>query len=307
MISFVLSGGGSRGALQAGALLGLLEAGIQPDFFVGSSVGALNALYLAAHGVTPETAQQLRQVWLRVRKKNVFPGNALSAAWRVLSGRDSLHGGKALSAFIAAHMPAANITFGELTVPCYITAADLRTKRLYLFGEDAETPCHGAALASASIPVMHPPLAYHNLQLVDGGIIENVPADVAMDKGASTVYVLNVGYGGQRLAPAQGIVEVFGRTVGVMMAQSLFPDLERAEQDANVLLHHVHLDGFPDVSLADFSRSAQLLQGGLQNVQAYLRNPAPMNVSKVAVTPFVSARRVPGAREWISAFTRYSD
>ncbi|HNK70256.1 MAG TPA: patatin-like phospholipase family protein, partial [Flavobacteriales bacterium] len=42
MIAFVLSGGGNRGALQAGALLALLERGIRPDLIVGTSVGALN-------------------------------------------------------------------------------------------------------------------------------------------------------------------------------------------------------------------------------------------------------------------------
>ncbi|MDQ7028746.1 MAG: patatin-like phospholipase family protein [Ardenticatenia bacterium] len=47
MLAFVLSGGGNRGALQVGALQVLLEAGIQPDVLVGTSVGAVNALFLA--------------------------------------------------------------------------------------------------------------------------------------------------------------------------------------------------------------------------------------------------------------------
>lgn len=48
MIAFVLSGGGSRGALQVGALQVLLEAGVRPDLLVGASAGVVNAAYLAA-------------------------------------------------------------------------------------------------------------------------------------------------------------------------------------------------------------------------------------------------------------------
>ena len=47
MIAFVLSGGGNRGALEAGALLALFERGIQPDILVGTSAGAMNAAFIA--------------------------------------------------------------------------------------------------------------------------------------------------------------------------------------------------------------------------------------------------------------------
>ena len=53
MIAFVLSGGGNRGALQAGALEVLIERGIVPQLIVCTSVGALNGVVLAATA-TPE-------------------------------------------------------------------------------------------------------------------------------------------------------------------------------------------------------------------------------------------------------------
>ncbi len=307
MISFVLSGGGARGALQAGALQALLEADIVPDFFVGTSVGALNALFLASRGVSVETTRALHQTWLTVRRRNVFPGGTLSAAWRYLRGQDSLFSGGALRTFMGRQLPSRSLTFGDLQVPCYLTAADLRTKRLYLFGDYATSPCLDAAIASASIPVMHPPVVYQNLQLVDGGIIENVPADIAMEKGATVIYVLNVGYGSQQLAPAKGIVNIFTRMIGVMMAQSLFPDLERAEQDPAIELHHIHLQALPDVSILDFSRSRHMLEAGLQAARAYLRSPVPLRVQKVHLPEFVTARRVPGGREWHSPFIAEAD
>ncbi len=307
MISFVLSGGGARGALQAGALQGLWEADIVPDFFVGTSVGALNSLFLAAWGVSGDTIQDLHQTWLKVRKHDIFPGNALSAALRYARGLDSLFNGDALSAFMGKQLPSRTMTFGDLQAPCYFTAADLRTKRLYLFGEYAASSCLEAAVASSSIPVMHPPVAYQSLQLVDGGIIENVPADIAMDKGATSIYVLNVGYGGQRLAPAKGIIDIFSRSIGVMMAQSLFSDLEQAEQDPEIALHHIHLNVFQDVSILDFSRSRHLWEAGLQATRTYLRNPTPLRVQKLHFPEFVTTCRVPGGREWHSPFIPKAD
>jgi predicted acylesterase/phospholipase RssA len=49
-VAFVLSGGGARGALQVGALHALFEHGFQPDLLVGTSIGAVNAAFLALHG-----------------------------------------------------------------------------------------------------------------------------------------------------------------------------------------------------------------------------------------------------------------
>ena len=46
--AFILSGGGTLGSIQVGMLQALLEADIRPDVLVGSSIGAVNAAFLAA-------------------------------------------------------------------------------------------------------------------------------------------------------------------------------------------------------------------------------------------------------------------
>ena len=48
-VAFALSGGGNLGALQAGSMGALVEAGIEPDLLVGASIGALNAAFCATH------------------------------------------------------------------------------------------------------------------------------------------------------------------------------------------------------------------------------------------------------------------
>jgi NTE family protein len=71
--AFVLSGGGNLGAVQVGMLDALRERGIVPDLLVGTSVGALNAGYVAGRGMNADAIDELTRVWLRVRRRDVFP------------------------------------------------------------------------------------------------------------------------------------------------------------------------------------------------------------------------------------------
>src|SRR4051794_41798995 len=71
--AFVLSGGASLGALQAGMLRALYERGISADLLVGTSVGALNAAFVASRPQTPATARELARVWRGVEREDAFP------------------------------------------------------------------------------------------------------------------------------------------------------------------------------------------------------------------------------------------
>ena len=57
-LAFVLSGGGSRGAMQAGALRALVEGGYTPDMVCGTSIGAINGAFLAVHGFNPRRSAE---------------------------------------------------------------------------------------------------------------------------------------------------------------------------------------------------------------------------------------------------------
>src|SRR5688572_3347386 len=60
--AIVLSGGGSLGAAQVGALRALFEAGVRPDLVVGCSVGALNGAFLSV-SPTLERVVELEEIW----------------------------------------------------------------------------------------------------------------------------------------------------------------------------------------------------------------------------------------------------
>lgn len=300
MRAFVLSGGGNRGPLQAGALAALAEASVAPDFVIGTSAGAINALFVAAHGFSPETCGALGAQWRDVTRDVVYPGGLLAAAFRLARGKDSLYPNDGLRKLVRDSLPAGAETFGDLRLPLFVTAADLRSSKLFLFGEAPGAPLLEAVLASAAVPVIHPPVEYHGLQLVDGGILANVAASYAMDRGADEIYVINVGRGEEQKPPARGVTNVAMNAINTMTLQSLLRDLARARQDESVALHHVHISQFGDMFFSDFTKTEEMLEAGYEAMRAYLSAPRPESQTPgmVQAAPLLG-ELVPGARELI--------
>src|SRR5262249_48682546 len=76
------TGGGSLGAIRVGMLRVLLSSGVQPDFVVGASVGALNAGYFAG-APSAQGVATLERIWSRLRRSDIFPF-ALASAFGLL-------------------------------------------------------------------------------------------------------------------------------------------------------------------------------------------------------------------------------
>jgi len=72
--AFVLSGGASLGAVQAGMLSALYERGIAPDVVVGTSVGAISGAFVASRRAVPDTADELAEIWRSVRRRRRVGG-----------------------------------------------------------------------------------------------------------------------------------------------------------------------------------------------------------------------------------------
>jgi len=66
-----MTGGGSLGAVQVGMATALLQHGIEPDVLVGTSVGAVNAAYLAGPGTTGERLASLAALWSGMRRRDL--------------------------------------------------------------------------------------------------------------------------------------------------------------------------------------------------------------------------------------------
>jgi NTE family protein len=299
MIAFVLSGAGNRGPLQVGALRALLEAGLSPSFLVGTSAGAINASFVAAHGLSNESLAAIRDQWRSVSAETVYPGNIFTVAWRMVRGQNSLYANSGMRKLIQSGLGGGVTQFGHLKVPLYVASVDLISNRLFVFGEDAAAPVVDAVQASATVPAIHPPVEYHGVQLVDGGVLANVAASVAIDKGATDIYAVNAGaYGGGPQLPAKGVLDVLNATLTTMMAQTLLQDLARADADPTVNLHHIHIPLFRDMSFRDFSQTDAMIQAGYEATLAYLAAPRAHLVAPGTQPQAGLGETVPGAREY---------
>jgi NTE family protein len=207
-----------------------------------------------------------------------------------------------LKSFIQQHLPNDLRTFGDLTsgVRLYVTAASLQTGALYLFGEDENASLLDALLVSTAFPGGFPPVSYGRWQYADGGIVANVPIGVAIDKGATKIYALDVAYTGGVYGPARDMLGVLLRVASIVLHQDLLDELAYAAQ-VGVAVHHIVIRGVPQASDFDFDHGPEMVDTGYKQVQRYLSRlasgsePAPAAVA----TPATMAPPPPGARLWV--------
>src|SRR4051812_23696313 len=102
--AFVLSGGGSLGAVQVGMLHALADRGINPDVLIGASAGALNAAYVADRGFSRQTVEELATVWRGLRRQDVFPFAPHRHLLALAGARPSLCAADGLRRLINAHV-----------------------------------------------------------------------------------------------------------------------------------------------------------------------------------------------------------
>src|SRR5256714_5925153 len=183
--AFVLSGGAGLGALQVGMLEALYERGITPDFLVATSVGALNAAFVASRPQSPQTATELGRVWRELQRQDVFPLSMSALVGGVCGRRDHLVPDRELRRLIRRYIQFEDLA--DAAIPLHLVAFDLIEGRELLLSEG---PAVEAITASASIPGIFPPVAIGERRLIDGGVVNNTPISHAVELGAKRIYIL---------------------------------------------------------------------------------------------------------------------
>ncbi len=294
MIAYVLSGGNLRGALQVGALQALLkDPARRPDFVVGTSIGSINGAMLA-YDPTPGGMEKLAHIWRNVKRSDVYPGRRIGLARRLMRGRDSLYTDRPLRRMCQLAMPPQLQTFADLKIPLYVTAATLNSTALYVWGADRSASVIDAIVTSASMPVVFPSIIHDGYQYVDGGVIANLPLQVAVSKGATEIYALDVGLTTQNLPRVKGILGTLNRTIQVMLHHQTLRELEQVLGLPGVTVHHIMLTGFKDLRWGDFSKTSDMIAHGFKQAQAYLEQPAPNRLRHDEAAP----PPPPGAEEF---------
>ena len=122
-VAFVLSGGGSLGAIQVGMLRALYERDIAPDLIVGTSAGALNGAFVASRSQTCETADELAEIWRGLRRGQAFPLNPLTGLFGFLGSRNHLVPDSGLRRLISDYVE--HEALEKMPVPLHVVAVDV--------------------------------------------------------------------------------------------------------------------------------------------------------------------------------------
>ncbi|MEX2289252.1 MAG: patatin-like phospholipase family protein [Mycobacteriales bacterium] len=195
-VAFVLGGGGVLGAGEVGMLRALLESGITPDLVVGTSVGALNGAFLAADP-SIETTVRLAELWRRLSADGgVFSGSLAERFGTAVRSRTHLHRRGPLRQLLADSLPVERIE--DLVVPFQCVAASIERAAEHWFSSGSLSD---AVMASAAVPGLLAPVRIGDEHFLDGGLVNSIPVSRAVELGARTVYVLQVGRIERPLAP----------------------------------------------------------------------------------------------------------
>ncbi|HEX9363974.1 MAG TPA: patatin-like phospholipase family protein [Candidatus Dormibacteraeota bacterium] len=233
--TWVLGGGGARGAAQVGVLQALFEANLEaPVAIVGTSVGALNGASIAAYPSLAGT-MMLREVWMSRPALRVFQAHPLGL---LVSGIRRYQ----LSAF-----PQENVrrlidraqaltgvtTFEQLRVPLAVVATDLNAGKPAVFRSGALTP---ALLASTAIPGVFPMVNVNGRQHLDGGVIENTPLNTAVADGAREILAISLMAGGEQEETPAGFGELIARTLQLSLHHQMLTDFERLRDRCRIVV-----------------------------------------------------------------------
>ena len=175
-INLVLGGGGARGFAQIGVLRAFKQAGVPIDRVAGTSMGSLvGALYALGMGIDDITEIN-REIWIDGKPLSdyTFPAIAIVRGRRLHNlVKHTLHGRK----------------IEDMPIRFFCVSGDLTATDLMM--HDHGTLWEGIR-ASGSIPGAGPPMFLNGHILVDGGVLNNLPGDLMMDRYTGAVVAVDV-------------------------------------------------------------------------------------------------------------------
>jgi NTE family protein len=247
--AFVFAGGGSLGAVQVGMLCELIRAGVNADFVVGSSVGALNAAYFAG---APRAAgiDKLEKIWRGLQRHDVFPVTVRSALG-FMGGAGHLIDPCNLRRLIERHIPFPNLENAPL--PVHVVATNLGGAAICL----SSGPAVEAILASAAIPAAFPSVRVGEHHLIDGAVSSNTPILTAVNLGATRIIALPTGFACALHEPPKGAIARALDAITLLIAHQMVRDLRECvgKVDVFTVPSLCPLEASP----SDFSRAGELI------------------------------------------------
>jgi len=268
-VAVVLSGGGAKGVAHIPLLQTLDSLGIVPDLIIGTSMGSVvGGFYAMGYSGDSIATITKNANWtellggktslkdVSIEEKSEFSRYLIDMD--VIKGKpkatSSLLNDQYLREFLSLYTyPVYNIhDFDSLPIPFRSMTTDIvNGKEVLLSGGSL-----GMAMrASMSIPSIFRPVPYNDVLLVDGGILNNFPVDVAISMGADIIIGSDVGGGMKPKEELEGITTILFQTA---MLTSNIKNPE-SRQLCNILIDHL-----PNLtySTSDFGKSNEIYEEG---------------------------------------------
>lgn len=273
-VGLVLSGGGALGFAHVGVLKVLREEHIPVHFVTGTSMGAIVGAALASGRSIEEMEQVLTETnWDRLfseeeeRSRLAFqlkPGKGREIVGKTKIGFSDaklavpvgfIEGQHVLPLLQRLYHGVPNpVHFDELAVPFRGVAADIENGSEVVF-EEGHLP--SVVRASMSVPGLFSPVEYGGRFLVDGGIVNNLPVDVALDLGADRLIVVDLQVPFKARDELGSPLSIAGQMVSLLLQQNTtrqYGNMRKSD-----VLVTVNLPGY---SSADFARGGEIMDIG---------------------------------------------
>ena len=290
-ICLALSGGGARGFAHVGVLKVLEELRIPIDCIAGTSMGAVvGGLYAAGLSATEIESRldalKLNDIALDRVERRLLPQSVreedeqypLGATLGLSANGVRLPAGVVQASQFqellqnwTAHLQP-DIDFDRLPIPFRTVATDMETGKMVIFSKG---PLHKAIRASMAAPGVFAPIEIDGRLLSDGGLVRNLPVDIARKMGADIVIAVNIG---TPLLPRDQLLTLFNvsqQMVNILTEQNV--EAQKALLNANDILIEPNLG---NISFMDFGRSKEAVVIGEKitrelesRLQAYSLSP----------------------------------
>ncbi len=244
-VALVLGGGAARGFAHVGVIRVLEREKIPIDLIVGTSVGSLvGAIY-----ADKKNSFELEWTAFSLEEKDLFD-------YTFISPTQGFVRGERLEEFVLKKVSARELQ--QMKIPLGVVATDIQNGEVVVLQNGSVAR---AVRASSAIPGIFIPVRYQGRLLVDGGVLNNVPVDVARKMGAQVVIAVNLD-GGRKATQVNNIFDAIVQSLHLMAIESTAARL----READVVIE----PAVSNIGPIDFSRKKELLTLGIQAAEQAL-------------------------------------
>ena len=238
MVCLVLSGGGARGAAHIGVIRVLEEYRVPIDCITGTSMGSLVGAGYASGMTVPEMEKLTEKITFDLLFKEVPPRRELTIRRKQdelrlnlfspeigVNDRGDVGFAKGVVSGVQLETVLRELSrikgyieFDKLPIPFRAVATDLVTGKPKIFDRGDLAL---AMRASMSVPGIIAPAEFDDMMLVDGGLVNNLPVDVARSMGADVVIAVNLGTPLAKREDIKNVLGITGQMIGILTEQNV--------------------------------------------------------------------------------------